>query len=285
MPSGASCRDASAAPQDHWAPSLWPRLIWPHAISRGIYGAPRVRAELRAEGRPLGRKRIVRLMREAGLAGVSRRKGTRTTRREPEARPTRHPVGADQDHPHTLTPLHPYTLTPLHPHTYTPTPTPPHLHPHTYTPTAPFGCGQLGFGTFSGLRHGASYTAPRAGSGGPAPPCASGPLAEATPPERPPGLRNASRRHGRAMLPLSEKPVRRHQLRDGRPGRGKHVVRRPRGGGAHRPYSSWQENISTTAAALDAALRPGPSRRFPQQQLQQAQQLPHLAAAAAVPGR
>ena len=35
----------------------------------------------------MSRKRVARVMREAGLAGVSRRKGPRTTRRDPQARP------------------------------------------------------------------------------------------------------------------------------------------------------------------------------------------------------
>ena len=35
----------------------------------------------------MGRKRVARLLRELGLAGVSRRKGTRTTRRDRDARP------------------------------------------------------------------------------------------------------------------------------------------------------------------------------------------------------
>ena len=35
----------------------------------------------------VGRKRVARLMREMGLAGVSRRKGTRTTRRDHRLRP------------------------------------------------------------------------------------------------------------------------------------------------------------------------------------------------------
>jgi putative transposase len=68
--------------------ALLRRIRTVHAVSRGTYGAPRVHAELRAEGRSLGRKRVARLMRGAGLAGVSRRKGTRTTtRRDAEARP------------------------------------------------------------------------------------------------------------------------------------------------------------------------------------------------------
>ena len=51
-----------------------------HEESRGTYGVPRVHAELAARGCRVGRKRVARLMREAGLAGVSRRRGTRTTR-------------------------------------------------------------------------------------------------------------------------------------------------------------------------------------------------------------
>jgi putative transposase len=50
-----------------------------HAGSRGTYGAPRVHAELAAEGIRVGRKRVARLMSQAGLAGVSRRKFVTTT--------------------------------------------------------------------------------------------------------------------------------------------------------------------------------------------------------------
>jgi putative transposase len=66
---------------------LLKRIRTIHVVSRGTYGAPRVHAELRAEGRHIGRKRIARLMRQAGLAGVSRRKGPRTTQRDEGARP------------------------------------------------------------------------------------------------------------------------------------------------------------------------------------------------------
>ena len=55
--------------------------------SRQTYGSPRIHAELKEEGTAVSRKRIARLMREAGLAGVSRRKSFRTTRRDPAARP------------------------------------------------------------------------------------------------------------------------------------------------------------------------------------------------------
>jgi len=50
----------------------------PHAVARHVRGAPG-HAELAALGVHVGRKRVARLMRALGLAGVSRRKGTRTT--------------------------------------------------------------------------------------------------------------------------------------------------------------------------------------------------------------
>ncbi len=58
-----------------------------HARSRGTYGAPRVHAELSDAGVSVSRKRVARVMREAGIAGVSRRRGPRTTRRDSQARP------------------------------------------------------------------------------------------------------------------------------------------------------------------------------------------------------
>jgi putative transposase len=50
-----------------------------HGASRGIYGAPRVHAELTAKDIQVGRKRVARLMSQAGLAGVCRRKFVITT--------------------------------------------------------------------------------------------------------------------------------------------------------------------------------------------------------------
>lgn len=58
-----------------------------HARSRGTYGVPRLRAELAAEGTRVSRKRVARLMRAAGLVGVSRRKAFHTTVRNPDACP------------------------------------------------------------------------------------------------------------------------------------------------------------------------------------------------------
>ena len=47
-----------------------------HAHSRGTYGVPRIHAELVATGTRVSRKRVARLMRQAGLRGV-RRAGAR----------------------------------------------------------------------------------------------------------------------------------------------------------------------------------------------------------------
>jgi putative transposase len=58
-----------------------------HALSRGTYGAPRIRAELAAAGTRVGRRRVARLMTVAGLAGVTRRRHVVTTRRDPAAAP------------------------------------------------------------------------------------------------------------------------------------------------------------------------------------------------------
>jgi putative transposase len=58
-----------------------------HVRSKGTYGAPRIHAELADNGMHVGCKRVARLMRAADLRGVSRRKGPRTTRKQPGARP------------------------------------------------------------------------------------------------------------------------------------------------------------------------------------------------------
>ena len=57
-----------------------------HQRSRGTYGAPRVHAELRlALDVRVGRKRVARLMRTAGIVGVHRRRRHGLTRRDPAA--------------------------------------------------------------------------------------------------------------------------------------------------------------------------------------------------------
>ena len=60
-----------------------------HRASRRSYGSPRVHAELRlGQGLRCSRKRVERLMRQAGVAGIHRRKGRGCTRRDPDARPS-----------------------------------------------------------------------------------------------------------------------------------------------------------------------------------------------------
>jgi putative transposase len=56
-------------------------IVDAHRDSRGTYGVPRIHAELAARGERVGRKRVARLMRTAGLHGVTRRRKTVTTRR------------------------------------------------------------------------------------------------------------------------------------------------------------------------------------------------------------
>ena len=58
-----------------------------HEASRGTYGVPRIHAELCEQGIRVSRKRVARLMREAGIAGVSRRRFVTTTLRDRGARP------------------------------------------------------------------------------------------------------------------------------------------------------------------------------------------------------
>jgi putative transposase len=66
---------------------LLERILAIHAQSRGSYGAPRVQAELRAQGIRVSRKRVARLMGQAGLRGVSRRRFVVTTVRDERAAP------------------------------------------------------------------------------------------------------------------------------------------------------------------------------------------------------
>lgn len=61
------------------------RISEVHSASFGIYGAPRVHAELaNAYGIHVGRKRVARLMRELGIQGVSRRGKRRVKKSESE---------------------------------------------------------------------------------------------------------------------------------------------------------------------------------------------------------
>jgi putative transposase len=81
---------ASRPPSDRMVEDalLGNRIREIHACSRGIYGAPRIHAELRLGlDIRVGRKRVARLMREHRLQGVHRRRRHTTTRRDPQASP------------------------------------------------------------------------------------------------------------------------------------------------------------------------------------------------------
>jgi putative transposase len=64
-----------------------------HDRSRGIYGYPRVHAELGALGVRCSRKRVARLMRKAGIRGCLRGRKRDTTRRDKHAVPAPDLVG------------------------------------------------------------------------------------------------------------------------------------------------------------------------------------------------
>jgi putative transposase len=78
------------APSDRALEDAWltEKIKLIHAASRGVYGAPRIHAELRLEhGIRVGRKRVAGLMKAAGIAGVRPRKRWRTTIRVPGVEP------------------------------------------------------------------------------------------------------------------------------------------------------------------------------------------------------
>jgi transposase InsO family protein len=71
-------------------------LVREHTQSRQTYGAPRLHAALHAQGHRLGRKRVARLMQQAGIRGVSRQRAVpRTTRADPAAVPAPNLVARD----------------------------------------------------------------------------------------------------------------------------------------------------------------------------------------------
>ncbi len=80
-------RDRSPSARSIADAALTDRIKAIHADSRATYGAPRIHAELVDEGVQVGRKRIERLMKATGIAGVSRRKAARTTFRDERVRP------------------------------------------------------------------------------------------------------------------------------------------------------------------------------------------------------
>src|SRR5215210_4623306 len=92
---------ATRAPSERALTDAWltERIRRIHDAHRGVYGAPRIHADLRlAHGVRVSRKRVERLMRAAGISGLVRRKRGRTTIRVPgvmgRRRPGRAPVPA-----------------------------------------------------------------------------------------------------------------------------------------------------------------------------------------------
>jgi transposase InsO family protein len=65
--------------------ALTEKIIEVHEESRGTYGAPRIHAELRDQGYRHSRKRIARLMRQAGRAGRAPKRWRTTTVADPAA--------------------------------------------------------------------------------------------------------------------------------------------------------------------------------------------------------
>jgi len=78
------------APSDRALTDAWltDKIRQIHDASRGVYGAPRIHAELRLEHDVrVGRKRVARLMKAAGISGVRPRKRWKTTIRIPGITP------------------------------------------------------------------------------------------------------------------------------------------------------------------------------------------------------
>jgi putative transposase len=74
---------ATRAPSDRALSDAWltARIREIHERNREVYGSPRIHAELRRQGVRVGRKRVERLMRQAGLSGqLTRRQGRTTVR-------------------------------------------------------------------------------------------------------------------------------------------------------------------------------------------------------------
>jgi len=108
FPIAALCRVLGVSPSGYYAwngrpPSaraqadaiLLDQIRAIHAQSRGTYGARRIRIELRDQGVWCARKRVARLMRQAGLSGAQRRRYRSTTRQNPDAVAAPDLVGRD----------------------------------------------------------------------------------------------------------------------------------------------------------------------------------------------
>ena len=80
-----AARDGQPSDRDRQDAGLIIRIAAGHKRSKGRYGAPRIHAELRGQGRRHSRKRVARLMRRAGLAGRAPKRWKKTTIPDPAA--------------------------------------------------------------------------------------------------------------------------------------------------------------------------------------------------------
>lgn len=76
---------AGGSPRDRADAVLTEKILAAHEESAGTYGAPRIQAELAAQGHRHSRKRIARLLRAAGRAGRAPRRWRTTTVPDPAA--------------------------------------------------------------------------------------------------------------------------------------------------------------------------------------------------------
>jgi transposase InsO family protein len=81
----AATQAAGGSPRAQQDAVITEKIIKFHDDSNGTYGSPRVHADLVEAGHQHGRKRVARLMREAGVYGKTRRRAVKTTIPDPNA--------------------------------------------------------------------------------------------------------------------------------------------------------------------------------------------------------
>jgi putative transposase len=92
-------KDRPASPRARRDQELTALIREVHSESEGSYGWPRMHAELRHRGVRVSRKRVARLMRQAGLSGLLVRRRGKTTIRVPGVRPAPDLVARDFNPP------------------------------------------------------------------------------------------------------------------------------------------------------------------------------------------
>jgi putative transposase len=92
-------KDRPASPRSRRDQELTALIGEVHSESEGSYGWPRMHAELRHRGVRVSRKRVARLMRQAGLSGLLVRRRGKTTIRVPGVRPAPDLVARDFNPP------------------------------------------------------------------------------------------------------------------------------------------------------------------------------------------